>query len=96
MAKKKLKEFRVIQSEKVMKEYECFIEAEDLDEAHDKVDEGSECDWNEIGETPIEINDTEIEEVASEFTDDDGNPISEDEQARADGEADRLRKGEDD
>ena len=32
----------------------------------------------------------------SEFTDDDGNPISEDEQARADGEADRLRKGEDD
>ena len=32
----------------------------------------------------------------AEFTDDDGNPISEDEQARADGEADRLRKGEDD
>ena len=30
----------------------------------------------------------------SEFTDDDGNPITEDEQARADGEADRLRKGE--
>ena len=39
---KKLKEFRVVQSEKVMKEYECFIEAKDLDEAHDKVDEGSE------------------------------------------------------
>ena len=36
------------------------------------------------------------EEEESEFTDDDGNPISEDEQARADGEADRLRKGEDD
>ena len=32
----------------------------------------------------------------SEFTDDDGNPISEDEQARADGEADKLRKEEDD
>ena len=63
MAKKKLKEFRVIQSEKVMKEYECFIEAKNMDEAYDKVDEGSECDWNEIGETPIEINDTEIEEV---------------------------------
>ena len=29
MAKKKLKEFRVVQSEKVMKEYECFIEAKD-------------------------------------------------------------------
>ena len=36
------------------------------------------------------------EEEESEFTDDDGNQISEDEQARADGEADRLRKGEDD
>jgi hypothetical protein len=35
-------------------------------------------------------------EVASEFTDDDGNPISEDEQGRADAEADRLDKGEDD
>ena len=35
-------------------------------------------------------------EVASEFTDDDGNPISEYEQGRADAEADRLRKGEDD
>jgi len=93
---KKLKEFRVVQSEKKMVEYECFIEAKDLDEAHDKVDEGSECDWNEIGSQFIETNDTEIEEVASEFTDDDGNPISEDEQARADGEADRLRKGEDD
>jgi|TARA_Y100000310_G_scaffold293610_1_gene323298 hypothetical protein len=34
-------------------------------------------------------------EVASEFTDDDGNPISEDEQGRADAEADRLDKGED-
>ena len=92
----KLKEFRVVQSEKVMKEYECFIEAKDLDEAYDKVDEGSDCDWNEIGSSFLEIDDTEIEEVASEFTDDDGNPISEDEQARADGEADRLRKGEDD
>ena len=59
----KLKEFRVIQSEKKMVEYECFIEAKDLDEAYDKVDEGSECDWNEIGETMIEINDTEIEEA---------------------------------
>jgi hypothetical protein len=29
-------------------------------------------------------------------TDDDGNPISEDEQGRADAEADRLDKGEDD
>ena len=92
----KLKEFRVVQSEKVMKEYECFIEAKDEADAQDKVDEGSECDWNEIGSQFIEINDTEIEEVASEFTDDDGNPISEDEQARADGEADRVRKGEDD
>ena len=36
------------------------------------------------------------EEEESEFTDDDGNPISEDEQARADGEADKLRKEEDD
>ena len=32
----------------------------------------------------------------SEFTDDDGNPISEYEQGRADAEADRLDKGEDD
>ena len=31
----------------------------------------------------------------SEFTDDDGNPISEYEQGRADAEADRLDKGED-
>ena len=62
MAKKKLKEFRVVQSEKVMKEYECFIEAKDVDEAYDKVDEGSECDWNETGESFLEINDTEIEE----------------------------------
>ena len=36
----------------------------------------------------------EFEGAKSEFTDDDGNPITEDEQARADGEADRLRKGE--
>jgi hypothetical protein len=59
----KLKEFRVIQSEKKLIEYECFIEAKDLDEAYDKVDEGSECDWNEIGSTFLEINDTEIEEA---------------------------------
>ena len=39
------------------------------------------------------LNDDEEE---SEFTDDDGNPISEDEQGRADAEADRLDKGEDD
>jgi len=77
----KLKEFRVVQSEKVMKEYECFIEAKDLDEAYDKVDEGSDCDWNEIGSSFLEIDDTEIEEVASEFTD---------------GEADKVRKGEND
>jgi len=36
------------------------------------------------------------EEEESEFTDEDGNPISEDEQGRADAEADRLDKGEDD
>ena len=36
------------------------------------------------------------EEEESEFTDEDGNPISEDEQGRADDEADRLDKGEDD
>ena len=36
------------------------------------------------------------EEEDSEFTDEDGNPISEDEQGRADAEADRLDKGEDD
>ena len=36
------------------------------------------------------------DEEESEFTDDDGNPISEDEQGRADAEADRLDKGEDD
>ena len=36
------------------------------------------------------------EEEDSEFTDEDGNSISEDEQGRADAEADRLDKGEDD
>ena len=36
------------------------------------------------------------EEEDSEFTDEDGNPISEDEQGRADAETDRLDKGEDD
>jgi hypothetical protein len=35
------------------------------------------------------------EEEESEFTDEDGNPISEEEQGRADAEADRLDKGED-
>ena len=34
------------------------------------------------------------EEEESEFTDEDGNPISEEEQGRADAEADRLDKGE--
>ena len=37
-----------------------------------------------------------LNEEESEFTDEDGNPISEDEQGRADAEADRLDKGEDD
>ena len=37
----------------------------------------------------------EEEGSPSEFTDDDGNPISEYEQGRADAEADRLDKGED-
>ena len=37
-----------------------------------------------------------FEQEESEFTDDDGNPISEYEQGRADAEADRLDKGEDD
>jgi len=53
---------------------------------------------NKIGEDYVLESDGmgfEIREE-SEFTDDDGNPISEDEQARADGEADKLRKGEDD
>ena len=35
------------------------------------------------------------EEEESEFTDDDGNPISEYEQGRADHEQDRINKGED-
>ena len=53
---------------------------------------------NDIGEDRVLESDGmgfEIREE-SEFTDNDGNPISEDEQARADGEADRVRKGEDD
>ena len=35
------------------------------------------------------------EEEESEFTDDDGNPITEEEQGRADHEQDRINKGED-
>ena len=34
-------------------------------------------------------------EEEAEFTDNDGNPISEDEQGRADAEVDRINKGED-
>ena len=53
---------------------------------------------NKIGEDNVLESDGMGFEIREEsaFTDNDGNPISEDEQARADGEADRLRKGEDD
>ena len=54
------KEFRVIQSEIVMIEYECFIEAKDEAEAYNKIEDGS-GDWNEIDSTLIKINDTKIE-----------------------------------
>lgn len=42
------------------------------------------------------LHDDDEDEEESEFTDEDGNPISEEEQGRADAEADRLDKEEDD
>jgi len=64
----KLKEYKATQFERVLKVYICFIEAKNLKEAHELVDEGTQCDWIEIGETleensGIEPNDIEIEEV---------------------------------
>ena len=64
----KLKEYKVTQFERVMKVYVCFIEAKNPREARKLVDEGTQCDWIEIGETleencGIEPNDIEIEEV---------------------------------
>jgi len=53
---------------------------------------------NKIGEDKVLESDGmgfEIREE-SEFTDDDGNPISEYEQGRADHEQDKINKGEDD
>ena len=85
-----MKTFRVTSFEQVV--YEQIVEAKNEDDAIKKA-----CDDGEWGNPESgEVISQEAEEISSEFTDDDGNPISEDEQARADGEADRLRKGEDD
>ena len=69
---------------------EHIAEKDLLHEAIKCMDEQSKRDFYKV------LTDIEDKGYPSEFTDDDGNPISEDEQARADGEADKLRKGEDD
>ena len=56
---------------------------------------------DEFGERTAEMgkdmmDNFKIENDMSEFTDDDGNPISEYEQGRADHEQDKINKGEDD
>jgi len=86
----KSKTFRVTSFEQVV--YEQIVEAKDEDQAVKKACEAGDWGNAESGEVISQ----EAEEISSEFTDNDGNPISEDEQARADGEADKLRKGEDD
>ena len=82
-----------------------YLEKEHLDPDNKLTDE----QWqgfldehsDEFGERTAEMgkdmmDNFKIENDMSEFTDDDGNPISEYEQGRADHEQDKINKGEDD
>ena len=88
--KKILDDGEVNDNEKLYDElFEYFLE--DMPYGTQKARDGDPVQWitDHLDYLGLLTND-------SEFTDDDGNPISEYEQGRADAEADRLRKGEDD
>ena len=81
-----------------------YLEKEHLDPDNELTEEqwGVFLDehTDEFGERTAEMgkdmmDNFKIENDMSEFTDDDGNPISEYEQGRADHEQDRINKGED-
>ena len=82
-----------------------YLEKENLDPDNKLTDEQWQAfldeHFDEFGERTAEMgkdmmDNFKIENDMSEFTDDDGNPISEYEQGRADHEQDKINKGEDD
>ena len=82
-----------------------YLEKENLDPDNKLTDEQWQAfldeHSDEFGERTAEMgkdmmDNFKIENDMSEFTDDDGNPISEYEQGRADHEQDKINKGEDD
>ena len=82
-----------------------YLEKEHLDPDNELTDDQWQAfldeHSDEFGERTAEMgkdmmDNFKIENDMSEFTDDDGNPISEYEQGRADHEQDKINKGEDD